>query len=235
MLKLSCVLVWVCVLCIKPKHIVCESKTPQHCCWPTATSFTQWMNDAETWVDVTWRILLHTVCLFLSTPGLRAWAPRQDKRNEKTQRSAEEKLLSARKCQRQSSYMDYSSHNPSLSLESTYNPQGLHIPGFLSGPESIYQSSFSIFKDPYPKKSNFVQTTYIDHTINPRVQSSSGTQSKNNLSSRSGQPDVPALNLSVGLTGPIHHYTVWCSITAICVKPQLAKLFHIAYFILSLF
>lgn len=135
---------------VKPKHILCESKTLQHCCWPTATSFTQWMNDAETWVDETGNIFLHTV--FLSTPGLRAWAPRQDKRNEKTQRSAEEKLLSAQKCQRQSSYLDYRSHNPSLSLESTYSPQGLHIPGFLSGPESIYQSSFS--KDP-----KFVQYT----------------------------------------------------------------------------
>ncbi len=53
--------------------------------------------------------------VFLSSPGLCARAPRQDKRDEKTRCSAEEKLLSAQQYQRKSSYLDYRSHNTSLS------------------------------------------------------------------------------------------------------------------------
>lgn len=140
------------------KPVVHESMTLQHCCWPTATGFTQWMNEAETWVDETGRMLLHTVCLtlsvFLSTPGLRAGAPRQDKRNEKTQRSAEEKLLGARKCQRQSSYLDYRSHNPSLSLESTYSPSRTPYPRIPFWPRVHYP--------------NFVQYTQAERSISPR-------------------------------------------------------------------
>lgn len=153
-------------------------------------------------------MLLHTVCLtlsvFLSTPGLCAGAPRQDKRNEKTQRSTEEKLLGAQKRQRQSSYLDYRSHNPLLSLESTYSPSRTPYPRIPFWPRVHYP--------------NFVQYTQVERSLS------------NNLSSRSGQPDVPALKISMGLTGPIHHNTVWCSITALFVKPQLTtKLFCIAY------